>query len=88
MYAPSDGWYGYEKFSTAFSFTHKVRPIFVQYFGQTLTMAVDGDWQMLGSPSVPGSRAFFLAFPMLVFKPIEFPPNSSEHILGDSKTPT
>lgn len=80
MYAPSDGWYGYENLNGLF-ITHKVRPNFVQYFGQTLTMLsmVDAN---VGIALVPAA-ARFLGFPNVVLKPIEFPsPVWSEQYLG------
>lgn len=80
MYAPSDGWYGYENLNGLF-ITHKVRPNFVQYFGQTLTMLsmVDAG---VGVALVPAS-ARYLGFPNVVLKPIELPsPVQSEHYLG------
>lgn len=80
MYAPSDGWYGYENLNGLF-ITHKVRPNFVQYFGQTLTMLsmVDAN---VGIALVPAA-ARFLGFPNVVLKPIEFPsPIRSEQHLG------
>lgn len=80
MYAPSDGWYGYENLNGLF-ITQKVRPNFVQYFGQTLTMLsmVDAN---VGIALVPAA-ARFLGFPNVLLKPIEFPfPILSEQHLG------
>lgn len=80
MYAPSDGWYGYENLNGLF-ITHKVRPKFVQYFGQTLTMLsmVDAG---VGVALVPAS-AKYLGFPNVVLRPMELPsPVRSEHYLG------
>lgn len=37
MYAPSDGWYQYDIFNGLFA-ANRVKPNFVQHFGQTLTM--------------------------------------------------
>ena len=80
MYAPSDGWYGYENLNGLF-ITHKVRPNFVQYFGQTLTMLAMVD-AGVGIALVPAS-ASLLGFPKVALKPIQLPsPVYSEHYLG------
>jgi len=80
MYAPSDGWYGYENLNGLF-ISHKVRPNFVQYFGQTLTMLsmVDAG---VGVALVPASVRF-LGFSNVELKPIDLPsPVQLEHYLG------
>lgn len=70
MYAPSDGWYGFDIFNGLFA-THRVKPRIVQYFGQTLPLLslVDAG---SGIALVPeSSRA--LRFANVVLKPIELP---------------
>ncbi|WP_417722013.1 LysR family transcriptional regulator [Salipiger sp.] len=70
MYAPSDGWYGYDIFNGIFA-AHEIRPRFVQYFGQTLTMLslVNAGG---GMALVPESSRI-LGFAHVRFRAIELP---------------
>lgn len=70
MYAPSDGWYGYDIFNGIFA-AHEIRPRFVQYFGQTLTMLslVNAGG---GVALVPAS-SHILGFEHVRFRPIKLP---------------
>lgn len=80
MYAPSDGWYGYDNLNGLFV-AHKVRPNFVQYFGHTLTMLAMVD-AGIGIALVPES-ASMLGFSNVELRPIELPSLVySEHYLG------
>lgn len=80
MYAPSHGSSGYEALNGLF-ITHKIRPRFVQYFGQTITMLsmVNAG---VGLALVPAS-AKYLGFPDVVLRPIDLPSSiHSEEYLG------
>ena len=86
MYAPSDGWYGYETINGIF-ISHKVKPKFVQFFGQSLTMLSMVD-SGVGMALVPeSSRA--LGFPNVLLKKIDLPPYAAaEHYLAWPRSST
>lgn len=80
MYAPSNGWYGYESINALF-ISHQVKPNFVQFFGQSLTMLslVDSG---VGMALVPESSRH-LGFPNVILKPITLPDHTAaEHYLA------
>lgn len=80
MYAPSDGWYGYESINGLF-ISHKVKPNFVQFFGQSLTMLSMVD-SGVGMALVPESWRH-LGFPNVLLKAIDLPDHTaSEHYLA------
>lgn len=70
MYAPADGWWGFDIFNGIFS-AQNIRPEIVQYFGQTLTMMslVNAN---TGMALVPSS-AREMHFENVVFRPIDLP---------------
>jgi DNA-binding transcriptional LysR family regulator len=82
MYSPSEGWYGYDIFNSIFT-THDVRPRFVQYFGETLTML---SLVNVGSGlALVSESAQQLGFSAVRFKPISLPKEAvSEYFLAYS----
>lgn len=80
MYSPSLGWYGYEAINALF-ISRQVKPNFVQFFGQSLTMLslVDAG---VGMALVPESSRH-LGYPNVVLKPIDLPDHTvAEHYLA------
>jgi len=83
MYAPTAGWYSYESINSLF-ITSKVRPNFLQYFSQSLTMmsVVNAG---IGMALVPESSKD-LGFSNVLLKPIELPTQTAaEHYLAWSR---
>ncbi|SMO93459.1 LysR family transcriptional regulator [Paracoccus laeviglucosivorans] len=83
MYAPSNGWYSYEMLNSMF-LTEGVRPNFVQFLGQSITLLSLVNASE-GIALVPDSSRHIL-FPNVVLRPIELPSHAiSEYYLGWSR---